>query len=293
MKHWSPIIKHIEQSTGKSFAVSQQQALTGGSINNASMLSADDGRQFFVKTNASGRQDMFEAEAEGLREIVSSHSIRTPKPICYGDDGSQSYIVLEYLDLSGRADQHSLGQQLAQMHQVTAERFGWRIDNTIGATFQQNTEMDDWPAFWRDQRLGFQLRLAADNGYGGELQALGEKLMVEMPVLFEGREIRPSMLHGDLWGGNVGGLADGTPVIFDPALYYGDREADIAMSYLFGGFLPDFYSGYQETFPLDDGFVSRITFYNLYHIINHLNLFGGGYHSQAINMLEQVLAEIR
>ena len=146
--------------------------------------------------------------------------------------------------------------------------------------------------FWRDHRLGFQLTLAAQNGYGGELQSLGEKLLLEMPRLFTGREIKPSMLHGDLWGGNVAGLKDGSPVIFDPAFYYGDREADLAMTYVFGGFSPDFYASYQNAFPLDEGFAVRKTFYNIYHIINHLNLFGGGYHAQAIHMMEQVLAEM-
>jgi fructosamine-3-kinase len=236
---------------------------------------------------------MFAAEAKGLREIASSHTVRVPEAVCYGDDGTQSYIVLEYLEMAGRADQGLLGEQLAAMHRVTAERFGWEIDNTIGATHQPNAWNDDWLDFWREQRLGFQLQLAADNGYGGELQILGERLLSEMPKLFTGRQVLPSMLHGDLWGGNVAGLRDGTPVIFDPAFYYGDREADIAMTYVFGGFSPDFYASYQNAWPLDDGFALRKTFYNIYHIINHLNLFGGGYHGQAIHMMEQVLAEIR
>jgi fructosamine-3-kinase len=293
VKHWQSIIKNIENSTGKAFSVNQQQGLAGGSINNAVKLTGEDGSQYFVKTNRTGFKAMFEAEASGLKAMADSNSIRVPSPVCFGDDGLQSYIVMEYLELSGRPDQVKLGQQVASMHRVTSEQFGWHIDNTIGATTQPNTAMDDWLEFWRDQRLGFQLKLAEENGYGGDLQELGEKLMLEMSVLFKGRSISASMLHGDLWGGNVGGLADGTPVIFDPALYYGDREADIAMTYLFGGFMPDFYSSYQESFPLDDGFVSRVTFYNLYHIINHLNLFGGGYHGQAVDMLRQVLAEIR
>jgi protein-ribulosamine 3-kinase len=126
---------------------------------------------------------------------------------------------------------------------------------------------------------------------------LGERLLVDMAKLFDGHEVRPSMLHGDLWGGNVAGLdaaagQEGTPVIFDPALYYGDREADIAMTYGFGGFDTDFYASYQNASPLDQGFAVRKTFYNIYHIINHLNLFGGGYHAQAIDMLKRVIAEI-
>ena len=113
-----------------------------------------------------------------------------------------------------------------------------------------------------------------------------------MPVLFSDRNIVPSMLHGDLWGGNVAGLKDATPVIFDPAFYYGDREADLAMTYVFGGFAPNFYASYQDAYPLDNGFAVRKSLYNSYHIINHLNTFVGGYHGQAIHLLEQVLAEI-
>ncbi len=293
MKQWQSIIKHIQQTTGRHFSPVQQQGMAGGSINAAFLLTGDDGQQYFVKTNRSGQKAMFEAEAHGLQEIASSHSLKVPASICFGDDQSQSYIVLEYLDMTGRADQQILGEQLAMMHHVTAEQFGWDINNTIGATHQPNDKMENWIEFWREQRLGFQLQLAAQNGYGGELQSLGEKLLLEMPKLFAGREIKPSMLHGDLWGGNVAGLRDGTPVIYDPAFYYGDRETDLAMTYVFGGFGPDFYTSYQAAFPLDDGFAVRKTFYNIYHIINHLNLFGGGYHGQAIHMMEQVLSEIK
>ncbi len=292
MKQWQSIIEHIEQTTGRSFSIGQQQSMGGGSINDAFLLTGENGQQYFVKTNRTGQKAMFEAEALGLQEIASSHTLKVPKSVCFGEDRTQSYIVLEYLDMAGQADQWLLGEQLAAMHQMTAERFGWEINNTIGATFQPNDWMANWLRFWSEQRLGFQLQLAAQNGYGGELQSLGEKLLIEMPALFTGREIKPSMLHGDLWGGNVAGLKDGTPVIFDPAFYYGDREADLAMTYVFGGFSPDFYASYQNAFPLDDGFAVRKTFYNIYHIINHLNLFGGGYHGQAIHMMEQVLAEI-
>ena len=292
MKRWQSIVQHIEQTTGRPFSPGQQQSMGGGSINSAFLLTGDDGQQYFVKTNQAGQQAMFEAEARGLREMASSNAIRVPEPVCFGDDQRQSYIVLEYLDMAGRANQQALGEQLAAMHHVTAEQFGWEINNTIGATYQPNDWTKNWLDFWSEQRLGFQLRLAQKNGYGGELQTLGEKLLLEMPKLFGDQEIKPSMLHGDLWGGNVAGLKDGTPVIFDPAFYYGDREADIAMTYVFGGFSPDFYASYQNAFPLDDGFAVRKTFYNIYHIINHLNLFGGGYHGQAINMLEQVLSEI-
>ena len=292
MKSWQTIVRHIEQVAGRPFSVKQQQSLSGGSINAAFLLTGDDGQQYFVKTNHSGRQKMFEAEVRGLQALASSKTLKVPQPLCFGDDQTQSYIVMEYLDMGGRADQTVLGEQLAAMHKITDEQFGWQFDNTIGATFQPNKQNENWLDFWREQRLGFQLQLAAQNGYGGELQSLGDKLLVDMPVLFVGRDIAPSMLHGDLWGGNVAGLSDGTPVIFDPAFYYGDREADLAMTYVFGGFGPDFYASYQAAYPLDEGFEVRKTFYNIYHIVNHLNMFGDGYHGQAINMMEQVLAEI-
>ncbi len=293
IKQWQFIIQHIEQTSGQSFSVKQWQSVGGGSINQAFLLTGENGVQYFVKTNSTGQKPMFEAEARGLQALAASKTLKVPRPLCFGDDQMQSYIVMEYLDIGGRANQQILGEQLAAMHGVTADQFGWNINNTIGATFQSNTWTDSWITFWREQRLGFQLQLAEQNGYGGALQSLGEKLLVEMPVLFTGRKIKPSMLHGDLWGGNVAGLGDGTPVIFDPAFYYGDREADLAMTYVFGGFSSDFYASYQNVQPLDEGFAVRKTFYNLYHIINHLNLFGGGYHRQSIDLLEQVLSEVK
>jgi len=292
MAQWESIVQHIEEVQGDAFSIEQVQSVSGGSINSAFMLSGKNGQTYFVKTNQPDRQDMFAAEAAGLKEMAESNTLRVPEPVCFGSDPNQSYIVMEYLALKGQADQVLLGEQLASMHRVTADCFGWRINNTIGATYQPNTQQSDWVEFWRSQRLGYQLELAAKNGYGGELQVLGEKVLHGVPKLFDGRNIESSMLHGDLWGGNVAGLADGTPVIFDPAFYYGDREADLAMTYVFGGFNADFYAAYQNAWPLDDGFAVRKTFYNVYHIINHLNLFGGGYRDQSIHMLKQILAEI-
>lgn len=299
MKQWRLIGEHIEQVTGRRFLVTQQKSMGGGCINAAFLLTGENGRQYFVKTNQAGQKAMFAAEARGLQAIASSNSVKVPGPICFGENvgfgenQAQSYIVLEYMNMNGRLDQRLLGEQLAAMHNVMAEQFGWDINNTIGATFQSNAWMDSWLSFWSEQRLGFQLKLAAQNGYGGKLQSLGEKLLVEMPLLFTDQEIKPSMLHGDLWGGNVAALNDGTPVIYDPAFYYGDREVDLAMTYLFGGFGADFYASYQNTFPLDAGFTVRKTFYNIYHVINHLNMFGGAYHGQSIQMLRQVLSEIK
>ncbi|TNF37275.1 MAG: fructosamine kinase family protein [Gammaproteobacteria bacterium] len=291
MSLWSAISEHITQVTGDAFVVSRQQQVGGGCINQTTLIS-DGKRDYFVKMNAISHGDMFAAEAEGLAEIAGSNTIRVPQPICYGDDGRQCYIVLEYLDMHGSPDMEIFGRQIAHMHGITKDRFGWQRNNTIGSTPQINDWQQDYLHFWREQRLGYQLKLAQRNGCGHQLLKLGDKLLAKLPALFDNYKPVPSMLHGDLWGGNAAGLGDGTPVIYDPAFYYGDREAELAMTQLFGGFGQSFYAAYNEAWPLDEGFKVRKTFYNLYHIINHFNMFGGGYLAQSIHMAEQVLAQI-
>jgi fructosamine-3-kinase len=199
---------------------------------------------------------------------------------------------MQYLELGrgGTSGWRAAGRQLAAMHRGTAKAFGWGRDNTVGATPQHNDWQADWVAFWRDRRLGFQLAEAARNGYRGRLQALGERLCERFAVLVD-HDPAPSLLHGDLWGDNIGFTGAGEPVIFDPATYYGDREAELAMTELFGGFSADFYAAYREAWPIDPGYTVRKTLYNLYHVLNHLNLFGGGYGGQAERMMQQLLAE--
>jgi fructosamine-3-kinase len=236
---------------------------------------------------------MFEAESAGLNEMRSAQAIRVPEPVCVGESDGQSWLVMEYISVGSNLgeSQRLAGEQLAKMHQKTAESFGWSMDNTIGSTPQLNDWKNNWIEFWREQRLGYQLRLAASKGFGGKLQSQGEKLLHSLDVLID-HAPTPSLLHGDLWGGNIGSDSGDNPVIFDPAVYYGDREADIAMTELFGGFSGDFYSAYNAAWPLDAGYKTRKTLYNLYHILNHLNLFGSGYAGQAQNMIDRLLAEI-
>ena len=289
MDIWAYIEAQITQNTGRPFKISNRGEVGGGCINTSSRLS-DGGRHYFVKVNHSDFADMFEAEAQGLMEMADTKTIMVPEPVCYGTIENQCYVVMQYLDLAGRPDSIVLAHQLAAMHGVTSDRFGWRINNTIGSTLQVNTSSDNWINFWREHRLGFQLQLAASNGYGGKLQTLGDQLLSDLPALFKSYNPQASMLHGDLWGGNT--VHGCQLVIFDPAFYYGDREAELAMTTLFGGFSADFYSAYDEVYPLDEGYSVRKQFYNIYHVINHLNLFGGGYRAQAISMMEQVLAEL-
>ncbi len=282
----------ISRASGAAFAANHTQAACGGDISQAFTL-GDGSRGFFVKVQPATQLDMFEAEAAGLAELAHAQAVRVPAVVCCGVAAGQAYLVLEQLSLSAHGDAAQLGHALAQQHRVSAPQFGGARDNWIGATRQPNAWRDDWVDFWRDQRLGFQLRLAADNGYDGALQRDGELLMARLNDFFADHHPVPSLLHGDLWGGNHGYLDDGSPVIFDPAVYCGDRECDLAMSELFGGFAPAFHAAYREAWPLDAGYAVRKTLYNLYHILNHANLFGGGYAAQAARMAAQLLAHLR
>jgi fructosamine-3-kinase len=288
---WPAISADISQSTGWEQALSVEGAVSGGDINRAFMVKFGS-MSLFVKVNKAARIQMFAAEALGLQELANSKTLKVPEPVCYGSDGKTAWLVLEYLPLNGLCDATRLGRGLAAMHRVKRDRFGWERDNTIGSTPQHNDWQDDWTQFWRQQRLGFQFELAARNGHGGKLQNRGQRLLADLPALLRGHSPSASLLHGDLWSGNAGYTDQGTAVIFDPAVYFGDRETDIAMTELFGGFGAGFHSAYREAYPLNSGYSVRKNLYNLYHVLNHLNLFGGGYATRALSMTERLLAEI-
>jgi len=235
--------------------------------------------QRFVKTGSAARADAFAAEADGLQALRLA-GLRVPEVVSQGVDGERAFLVLEYLELQSKGDFAALGRMLAAAHRHTGPRFGWNRDNYIGATPQQNGWCDDWSEFWRDRRLRPQLELARKNGFD-----LEEKNLLE---LLAGHQPPPCLLHGDLWRGNAG-FTPGGPVVFDPAVYYGDREADLAMTELFGGFPRAFYSAYHDAFPLPREYETRKHLYNLYHLLNHLNLFGGGYLGQVKQTLRLLL----
>ncbi len=291
---WNAVAQRLSVATGQSFAIRERHALSGGCINQAWKIS-DGERAFFVKIHAAAGLAMFEAEAAGLTELAAAQTVRVPKPVSWGSTAGLAWLALEYLPLGGTGAQAmaTLGRQLAALHRQPQPYFGWRHDNTIGSTLQRNARSDHWIDFWREWRLGFQLQLAAANGYGGGLQRQGERLLAELAGLFVSYQPTPALLHGDLWGGNAGCTVAGEPVVFDPAVYYGDREADLAMTELFGGFPEGFYAAYREAWPLDAGYLQRRSLYNLYHVLNHLNLFGGGYLAQAERLIAQLLAELR
>jgi len=294
MTDTSSIEETIAAAIGAPFRAASTRPVSGGCINDAFILEGDDGRRYFVKRNSANQLAMFEAEQAGLREMLAADAIRVPAPLCCGSDDSEAWLILECIDFgaANAGTSELLGEQLAALHRTTRERFGWDRDNTIGATPQINTPDDDWPRFFAAHRLGSQLDLAERNGAPARLIDGGRRLQQELPALFEGYDPAPSLLHGDLWGGNWDTDERGRPVLFDPATYYGDREADLAMTELFGGFDGRFYRAYESAWPVDAGYPTRKTLYNLYHVLNHFNLFGGGYAGQAQRMVAELAAAI-
>ncbi len=286
------IAEAVSAATNVPFPAAMLQPVAGGDTSQAFQI-GDGDRRFFVKTCGRERAAMFDAEVDALEALAEVAAVRVPRPVCTGVASDQAFLVLEYLDLRARGDAARLGAQLARLHRASQALFGWDRDNWIGRTPQPNGWTRDWVAFWRERRLAVQFELAARNGYGGSLQRDGAALLAGLGALFVGYVPVPSLLHGDLWGGNHAYLADGSPVLFDPASYVGDRECDLAMSELFVGFAPSFRAAYDEAWPLDFGYAVRKTLYNLYHVLNHANMFGGSYVAQAQRMTAQLLAEMR
>ena len=246
--------------------------------------------RYFVKL--SEKHDCLDAEADGLEALSNTDSIRVPNPIVKDRLGSTGLLAVEFLDLqNSRPDYPRLAHDLARLHRTQGEAYGWHRNNYLGASEQANSFDSDWAQFFRDNRLGYQFQLARENGYGAKLATLESSVLDAVVTILNQHEPEPSIIHGDLWRGNCGFIADGVPVIFDPAVYFGDREADLAMMRLFGGFPESFYDAYQREWPLHSGWQLRQTVYNLYHILNHLNLFGRSYLQQAESMCKQLLAE--
>jgi fructosamine-3-kinase len=285
----------LGRATGRKFARAPAADVHGGSINRCVRWDTEAG-PVFVKIAADDRAGMFEAEAAGLRELSGSGTVRVPRVLATVVAGREAALAMEWLDLGSpsSADQAMFGRQLAALHRTTGREFGWHRDNTIGSTPQANALSTDWPRFYAERRLGFQLRLARSRGLDPRVVERGHRLAAACASFFTTYRPVPSLLHGDLWGGNWAALRDaGGPVTFDPAVYYGDREADLAMTRLFGGFGPAFYAAYEDAWPLDAGATTRRTLYDLYHVLNHYNLFGGGYGAQAAGMIDRLLAEVR
>ena len=294
---WQSIVKAVSHAEGEDHQlVSEPQSVSGGCINAAWVIELNcptGGRQrCFVKLNDIAFADQFAAEAEGLKALRQPGVIRVPRFICSGIASGQAFLVLEHIEMRNpmsRRSEELLGGQLADLHKTFASDrlFGWTHDNAIVATPQVNTPSTDWAQFFTELRLRFQFELAERKGFS--FRQSDDLLNRRVPEILNGHRPEPSLLHGDLWGGNVGYDSDDQPVIFDPAVYFGDREVDIAFTHMFGGFAPGFYRSYEDAWPLPSGHALRAEVYNLYHILNHLNLFGGGYHAQAEAAMTRIL----
>lgn len=291
MKLQDRIEAGITEVTGEKAEYSDTQVAHGGCINDSRIVSLKDGRIFFIKTHSRARHypGLFTAEFEALKRLSSPQAIRVPQPLVCDDD----FIVMEYFQQGPPAsDWHEkTGRQLALLHQATRyEQFGFEFDNYLGTTPQPNHWMNDWLSFWRDQRLGWQLELyARKSSTDDQLIKLGERLLNRLDEHLACVDEPAVLLHGDLWSGNACSDDQGNPVIFDPASYYGHREAEIGMMRMFGGFGPVCEAAYSEVWPLETGSEERISLYRLYHELNHLNLFGQGYYQSSINTMQRLL----
>ena len=248
----------------------------------------------FEKTAPAAELPRFSAEVRNLTALGAAGVVRVPAVIDCGLREGRACLVLEHLQLLplDRDSGAALGRGLAALHRHEGPRYGWDEDNFIGASPQENGWRDHWAGFFAERRLAPQLLRAGTKGMTSEWVERGLRLKEKLAAFFVAGQPRPSLLHGDLWHGNAGRLPDGSPVIFDPACYYGDRETDLAMAELFGGFPVSFYAAYREAWPLAEGFEQRKTLYNLYHVLNHFNLFGAAYLGQAQRMMDRLLAEL-
>eukprot|EP00026_Physarum_polycephalum_P011551 Phypoly_transcript_11786.p1 GENE.Phypoly_transcript_11786~~Phypoly_transcript_11786.p1 ORF type:complete len:252 (+),score=39.41 Phypoly_transcript_11786:398-1153(+) len=245
---------------------------------------------------------LFEAEYAGLQALKETKAILVPAPLKVGTlQKNGSFFIMEYIDFGSLHSDtaQEFGSQLAKMHiyhQDKQKKFGFHINNTIGSTPQINDFEDDWITFYKEKRLKFQLDLLKKGEPGDkDIQKLGHELIDDAPrfsKLFAGIEgpIKPSLIHGDLWSGNYGATRDGQPVIFDPAPYFAHYEAELGIMHMFGSVPASFYEGYNSLLPHQPGYKDRLQLYQLYHYLNHYNMFGSGYRSQCLSILRHLLS---
>ena len=271
----------IEALAGEGAGEERRTRVGGGCIANGAKLDLSTGESVFVKSGVA--LAVLEAEARGLLALRDTQTVRVPEPLAIAEPSAAPFLILEYISPGSkrRGTSAELGHGLARMHRSSGPAaFGLDHDNFIGSTPQMNAWKADWITFFAENRLTPQIELAARGGLlDASRRSALEQLVSRLPDLLPAPEA-PSILHGDLWGGNWMCDSDGRPWIIDPAVYYGHREADLAMTELFGGFDARFYAAYEEAWPLDSGYRDRVSLYNLYHVLNHVNLFGAGYLGQ-------------
>ena len=288
---WQFIVAKVSEHLKLEFSPSQINSVSGGDINQAFCL-ADEKNAVFIKLNLADKLGMFDAEKKALEAIANTQTIRVPKVYFSGQFNHTSFLALEYLSLVRNGSEQVFANALAKLHRVTNNRFGWSSDNFIGSTPQFNAFSESWPEFYANYRLKPQIEMLRSKGCSSSLTKSIALLQSQIQLLFTDYQPKASLLHGDLWSGNYGFLKNAVPVIYDPASYFGDHEADLAMLELFGSPSESFWSAYQGAFPIDQGYRVRKKLYNLYHLLNHANLFGGGYFSQSESVANQLLSEL-
>lgn len=280
-------MKNLEEILNEK--VTSNSFVGGGSIADSQKIRTSSGKEYFVKSYSQSKSNILKNEVNGLIEIQKSKSIKTPQIIYYDDN----ILILEFIK-SGRKNKNFselFGIQLTEMHRLKSDKFGFYENNYIGSNHQINLPLySNWTDFYWENRLLYQFKLAEKHGYvNSDFRKLFNQFESVYRNIIEGTEEEPSLIHGDLWGGNYLVDESGNPVLIDPAVYYGHREAELGMTILFGGFDSDFYSAYNEAYPLFDGWKERLDIYKLYHVMNHLNLFGSGYLNQTLSIIKSYL----
>ena len=295
LKSLDELARKISSATGVAQNIVAMNSCSGGDINEAAIVQTDQEMLWFVKFNSNAPDGMFTAEADGLNAMRATGAIRVPEVITFGRlDSGESFLVLESIQ-TGSGGKRSIdffetfGRSLAEMHRLgSKDGFGFGSDNWLGSSVQLNPWMKDWSKFWIEARLIPQLKMAQDNGVSDpKLQRLGDQLITRIDQIFGSDCEPPALIHGDLWSGNYLADENGQPTIFDPACYYAHREAEFGMTKLFGSFPKTFYDAYHEAWPLSEGWETRVELYTLYHLLNHLNLFGSSYLGSCLDILER------
>jgi fructosamine-3-kinase len=282
------VIKSLELKFGKSIELCNTNPLGGGDINDAYRFETSAGSFFIKKNSASRFPEMFQKEAKGLQLLGSTNEISVPEVVLTGEDSDVSFLVLKYIQSATKSANfwEEFGKQLSNLHKHSNDFFGLNHDNYIGSLHQSNRKHKKWTDFFREERLKAQVKMARDNGRmdAGTVKIF-DRFYSKLDEIFPAEP--PALLHGDLWGGNFMVGEKGNPIIIDPAVYFGHREMDLSMSKLFGGFSAPFYKAYNSNFPLEKGWEHRMDYCNLYPLLVHVNLFGGGYLASVKSILQK------
>lgn len=285
---WHAFAPTLSNELGVQLEIDDIQPVSGGDISRAFKLTTNH-MDLFVKLNRPDTEQMFRVEWSGLVELSAVPRVRVPEPICVGKTQNAAYFVMEFIDFFADVDQELAGAAIAELHGLEHTRFGWDQNNFIGATVQQNSWHADWAEFYWNCRLEPQLVGAVEAGFS-ILDKTIAPLHKKTLELLEHHYVVPSLLHGDLWQGNIALSTDSEIVLYDPAVYWGDPEADIAATRLFGGFDEEFYQTYYTHIPLQEGAEERLPLYQLYHWLNHLNQFGQSYLDRTLTCISELYA---